>query len=420
MIHIPSLKSTTKKTPIQKLAAPNMLYLPLTTYKGTLSTIVEKDSYVKKHQKVAASEGVFASSIHAPASGHIRGEVNIDNQSYLMLENDFKEVAIPAKQFTINNITEDEILSTLLDFGIEGSGGAKFPTHTKYNTGSKPIDTFIINAAECEPYLSADYTLLKNYTKQLLEAIQLMQKVIKASAIVFGIEKQHKELKPLILQTAKNLGIPVKIKLLPNEYPQGGELQLIKSVTGKEILKGSIPANYGIVVSNVGTLWAIYNAFYKGTPYTNRIVTISGEKAENIGNYEVAIGTPVSHILETIGLTWNATSQTVILGGPMMGKAVQQPQVGINKGSGGILIIPNPTNKRYNCIQCGYCVDVCPQHLMPMEFARYSTTEDTPQLKNFHVNDCIECGACAYICPSDVPLMNSIFKGKELLKATSL
>ncbi|SFU43167.1 electron transport complex protein RnfC [Pustulibacterium marinum] len=415
LMHIPSLKSKTKKTSITTLEASPFLYMPLQAYKTPLKPLVNVGDLVLKNEKIAKSNGVFAGSLHSPVSGKI---IAIETESefpHIKIENDFLDTCIEINSTSVEHLTEEEILETIKNFGIEGSGGAKFPTHTKYNTQQKNISHFIINGAECEPYLSADYAVMQQETEALLKAIQLVQKVIKAEKITFGIEKQHKELQSHLLKNAKKLNISIQIKLLPNTYPQGGELQLIKAVTGKELPKGSIPAEHGITVSNVGTLWAIYEAFYNEQPYIERIITISGEKAINRGNFKVAIGTPVSHILEEIGLPWNTENQTVILGGPMMGKAIYQPETPINKGSGGVLILPNPTNKRYNCIQCGYCTDVCPQHLMPMEFARYNTEKNIQKLYEFNLNDCIECGACAYICPSDVPLMKSIVEGKNLL-----
>ncbi|KAF9660214.1 MULTISPECIES: electron transport complex subunit RsxC [Tenacibaculum] len=416
MMHIPSLKSKTKSKTIKTLATPKYLYMPLQAYRGSLKPLVGIGDNILKHQKIASSEGIFASSIHAPVSGTVIDIISNDGSSYIKIENNFREEKVSKKPINIEALTKEQILTFIKEYGIEGSGGARFPSATKYQTNTQSISYFLINGAECEPYLSADYAVMQQDAEALIKAIKVVQKVIKAKHIIFGIEKQHKELKSHLQNVASRLGITIQVKLLPNTYPQGGELQLIKSLTKKEIPKGSIPANHGIMVNNVGTLWALYQAFYKQQPYTERIVTISGEKAVNHGNYRVAIGTPLNHILETLGQPWDNDMQTVILGGPMMGKAVHHPETPINKGSGGLLTMPNPKNKRYNCIQCGYCTDVCPQRLMPMEFARHAANKDTQKLNDFNLMDCIECGACAYICPSDVPLMQSIFSGKTLIQ----
>ncbi|MXN90476.1 electron transport complex subunit RsxC [Flavobacterium sp. Sd200] len=416
MMHIISLKNKTKHIPITAFADPPELYVPLQGYKGIMQLLVQPGTTVKKHQKIAELTGTFACCIHAPVSGIVQGIEDINGQPHVKLLNDFKEDEYELPALKPERLSAADILLGLKEYGIEGSGGARFPTHLKYNIHDSPIDTFIINGAECEPYLSADYAILKNESMALVKAIGLLQKVINAKTVVIAIEKQHKELKKLL---ASNLSEQrIKIHLLPNEYPQGGELQLIKSVTGKELPKGCVPSQHGIVVSNVGTLWAVYNAFYSNKPYVERIITISGEKAKNLGNYIVKVGTPVSFIINKVGLEDKTSDQTVILGGPMMGKAIDDDRTPIHKGTGGLLILPEHKNNNYNCIQCGYCADVCPQKLMPMEFVRTEAQQDTEKLLQLHLNDCIECGACAYVCPSDIPLMKNIFAGKQALRAS--
>lgn len=415
MIPIPSDKHSTKSLPIERMEAPELLYLPLDAYRNTMQPIVRPGQQVKKYQQVARSEGVFAARSHAPVSGIVKEIEEIDGKSFLVLQNDFKEEALPVQLQNLSELTNQDLLEILVEYGIEGSGGARFPTHLKYNVGTKEIETFIINAVECEPYLNTDFVLMRDHIEALFKAIEVIQKLIHARQIVFGIERHNKELKSLIEQK-NNIGNgKVRVKLLPDEYPQGGELQLIQSVTGKEIPKGNIPADAGVVVSNVGTLWAVYQAFFEGKPYTERVITVSGNKSSKKGNYWVKIGTPVEHILLQTGHKGDLQSQTVILGGPMMGKAVQTLKTPVHKGTGGVLILNNPKTEAFNCIECGYCVDVCPQHLMPMEFVRFYQEKDDRKLKAFHLQDCIECGACAYICPSEVPLMESIFKGKEII-----
>ncbi|KOS04889.1 hypothetical protein AM493_01650 [Flavobacterium akiainvivens] len=415
MMHITSLKSKTKHIPIATLADPPELYLPLYGYKGTMDLLVQPGETVKKYQPVAASEGVFAACVHAPVSGTIEGIEDINGQPHLKLINNFKDNEYELPSLNPDGLTNAQILSILKEYGIEGSGGARFPTHLKYDVEGR-ISTLIINGAECEPYLSADYALLKNELPALVKAIQLLQKVVRAQWVVIAIEKQHRELKKLLSPLLPVHAI--ETHLLPNEYPQGGELQLIKSVTGKELPKGSIPAQHGIMVSNVGTLWAVYNAFYGNKPYTDRVITLSGEKARHIGNYSVKVGTPVWFIMQELGMDWNPEQQTVILGGPMMGRAVHDARSPINKGTGGVLIMPQAKANDNNCIQCGYCADACPQRLMPMEFVRPEARADKERLLQLNLTDCIECGACAYICPSDVPLMKSIFTGKQTLQAS--
>ncbi|WDF70016.1 electron transport complex subunit RsxC [Sphingobacterium oryzagri] len=398
------------------LPDPALLYLPLATYQGDMDVVVDAGQSVTMYQLVAASSGTFAATIHAPVSGEVLGVTEIAAERYLTIKNDF---CYTEKALTVPDTaawTSEDFLQYLLYAGIEGSGGARFPTHLKYRVAPSTIKTFIINGAECEPYLSADYILMKTAGAKLMAVLQIIQRMLMPDEIVLAIEQQHKELAVPLAQMAKQFGLDIALKILPNTYPQGGELQLIKSVTGIEIAKGSIPAHHGMIVSNVGTLWAMAGAFLEGKPYTERIITVSGNRSRTLGNYRVKIGTPLGHILRETQHEWNQQAQTVILGGPMMGRAAVSPLQPIHKGVGGLLLLENADPQQMNCIACGYCVDACPQHLMPLEFVRHNQEEDLHQLKAFHLEDCIACGACAYVCPSDVPLMYHIQVGKEKLR----
>lgn len=416
MMLISSLKSKTKKLGIRHLPSAPVLYIPMQGYKGTMELIVKEGEQVQKYQTLATFKGDLGTVIHAPVSGEVQGIITIDGKPYIVLKNDFEEKKSLQEYVLPDTLSKDKIIEIIHTFGIIGSGGAQFPTQTKYKGIDQKLSYFIVNGVECEPYLSADYTLLNEKAAYILKLLALLQKLFHIEKLVFGIEKQHKELKQVLLKVASDLQLSIEVKVMENTYPQGGELQLIKAVTGKELPKGSIPARHGILVNNVGTLWALYNALYENIPYTRRIITISGEKGKELGNYTVDIGTPIHHIINTLGINDDSENITTIIGGPMMGKAVTDNRLPVNKGSGGVLFMENPKNNRYNCIQCGYCSDVCPQHLMPMEFARYETQDDASKLRDYNLNDCIECGACAYICPSDVPLMKSIFSGKKRLR----
>ncbi len=416
MMHITSLKSITKNQEIEYLPDPEFLWMALGSYQNQMKALVNQGEYVKKYQLIAQSEDHWFTKLHSPVSGFVEGVVEVSDQSYLKLKNDFEEKEIEKKTIDLKALSKQELLDLIRDSGIVGSGGAGFPTHVKYNTEGNPISYFIINGAECEPFLSSDYVLMKQEGQRLMDTVSVIQKLTGAREVVLAIEKQHRELKAPMQKWSQQANLSLRVHLLENEYPQGGELQIIKSVTGKELPKGSIPARYGVIVSNLGTVYAISNSFFNGQPYIDRIVTISGDKINKRGNFRLKIGTPVSYILEQIGSTWDLEHHEVILGGPMMGKAVSNPEASIGKGTGGVLILEKKKINSYNCIQCGYCSDVCPQHLMPLEFVRYASRDDIEGLEKYQLNSCIECGACAYACPSDVPLMESINKGKLLIR----
>ncbi|MCW1884928.1 RnfABCDGE type electron transport complex subunit C [Luteolibacter flavescens] len=417
MLLIPSLKKRTKHHGIAVIADPPEFHLPLGSYRGTLTPVVKAGDAVKKYQLVAESTGVFAARLHAPASGIITGVRTIAGQEVLCLQNDFREdEAEPSRQAAPGTLAPDDFLQALLDHGIEGAGGARFPAALKYRTGGSAISTVILNGVECEPYLSADYAVMKEEAEPLLEAAQVIRNVTGAARLVIAIERQNKDLKRPLLKTAARLGVPLEVHIVPDTYPQGGELQLIRSVTGLELRKGSIPAAHGVLVSNVGTVRAIHRALHEGRPYIGRVITVSGEGSPRTGNFHVKIGTPVGHILRETGSGWDPEAQRIILGGGMMGVELESPDTPVHKGAGGLLVLRRKPLAAYNCIQCGLCVDVCPQRLMPVEFARAQSRGDTHAMTGLHLPDCIECGACEYACPSDVPLMESIHAGKAALR----
>lgn len=415
MLLIPSLKYKTKHQQIEQLSDAKLYYLPLDAYRTVMNPIIEIGTVVLRYQKIAVSKGTFASCMHSPVSGMATGLTEINGKLHIVIENDFKNISVEQLPLNYMACSKEEVLERIRDFGVEGSGGALFPTHMKLDFAHE-LTTLIVNGVECEPYLSADYVLMSEQLNALFQAIEIVRKITGVQQVVFGVEKQNKELRSLIERKGSEYGIKMRVKLVKNTYPKGGELQLIESVTGKKLPKGSIPAHHGLVVQNVGTLWAIYRAVCEGKPYTERIVTVSGNKHMKTGNYLIKIGTPVDHVLKETGNQWDATRQTVILGGPMMGKAVHNKKFPVGKGTGGLLLLDNRESKQENCIGCGYCVDVCPQHLMPLEFVRYNYLEDSEKLAEYNLQDCIECGACAYSCPSDVPLMHSIYQGKQQLQ----
>lgn len=417
MLLIPSLKKKTRQLAVEILVDPLDFYIPLEGYRSSMKIVVKVGDYVKKYGLIAQSSGAFPSKIHAPVSGVVKEVVTLDGKSFVHLENDFKDTTETLKPLSKEGVGLKEFISFIQDYGIQGAGGSQFPTQLKYQLADKPLETLIVNGVECEPYLSADYALMKEYSQELIMAAQLIAQVLEVKQVVFAIEKQHAVLRKTLLKAAKDLKWSIKVKLVSNYYPQGGELQLIRSVTKQEIRKGSLPRDYGVLVSNVGTLWAIYRAAFEGIPYVERIVTVSGNSEQLLGNYVVKIGTPVHHIIQETKNRWDITSQTIVLGGAMMGKAIESIKTPIHKGAGGVLILKKQKLVENNCIKCGLCVDVCPQRLMPLEFVRH--IGNVTSLKGYNLQDCIECGACAYVCPSDVPLMENIFEGKLALSSSS-
>jgi len=422
-MHIFSMKAKTKKQEIQEMPDAPVLYLPLSQYIGLPSIpVVNIGDRVLKYQLVAKASAHVSSNLHAPVSGIIKSLIKhpwVDGTlvDTFVLENDFKNEEIERNPINADELTPEEILEMIREAGIVGEGGAQFPTHVKYDLQGAQIDTFIINGTECEPYLTSDYSLIKERTANLFQGILIINKVLQAKKIVLSIEEQNKELlnslKPSLDKSEYN---KIRVVILPDEYPQGGELQLIKSVTGKVLKKGILPKDIGVIVSNVGTVNAVYEAIFERKPLTERIITISGEKSKNYGNFKVKVGTPVSHILKCQGISEVGNDYRLILGGPMMGRNITDFTTPVMKGSSAVLFLQKKKIKRNNCISCGYCVDVCPMHLMPMKYEEAYRENNISRLQKYNIHSCIECAACEYICPGNVPLMESIKEGKQKIK----
>lgn len=425
---IESMKHVTKKTGLTTMKDPEFFYVPLSQHIGQVAKeTVKVDDYVHRYEKIGEVSGKVSSMVHSPVSGKVteiieKPAANGKKVKTVVIKNDFKYKEIETEKRRIEEVgtfRRDEILEIIKEAGIVGEGGAQFPTHVKYDIGYKKIDTFIVNGAECEPYLTADYTIMSNYVEDLLGGIKIAEKLLRPREVVIGIEEENIDIAEHIEVIIKQSRLfNVKIQVLPTAYPQGSELQLIRSVTGKEIKKSEISGNHGIIVSNVGTVKSMYDAFTEGKPLVERVVTVSGEKVKTKGNYLLKVGTPLSHIIEQLNPEDNAK---IVFGGPMMGEEVTETSTPVVKGTSGILFLSKDIDsvKRENCISCGYCVDVCPMGLMPMKFAESYRKEQYEKLVTvYHLDNCIECGACEYVCPSRVPLIKSIKEGKEKLRET--
>ena len=415
------MKPMTKNTKIKEIEDPNLLYIPLSQHIGSPAIpTVEIGDRVKKYEKIGEISGNISANIHSPVSGDVVDVVehlvaNGKKVKTVIIVNDFQnteETLTKRKLSDLRLIKKEEILKIIREAGIVGLGGAQFPTHAKYDIKFKKVETFIINGAECEPYLTSDYSVMKNFTKEIFQGLKVIQKLLNPKEIVIGIEEENKELIEIFEKIQKEEKFEIKVKLLPAIYPQGSELQLVNTITGKKLKKGELPLEKGVIVSNVSTVKAIYDAFFEGKPLIERIITISGEEAKNIGNYKLKFGTPVYHIVKELKIT---NEDKIIFGGPMMGTEVFDSRVPVIKGTSGILFLSNEEIERKNCISCGYCVEACPMNLMPFEFADYYEKGKYEKMIKANIQNCIECGACEFVCPSRVPLIESIKNGKAIL-----
>ena len=416
-----SMKPMTKNTKLKELKDASLLYVPLSQHIGSPAIpVVEIGDYVKKYEKIGEVSGNISANIHSPVSGDVVDVVehlvaNGNKVKTIIIANDFKnkeENLVKRELRDLKLIKKDEIFKIIKEAGIVGLGGAQFPTYIKYDIKFRKVETLIINGAESEPYLTSDYSVMKNYTREIFRGLKVIQKLLNPKEIVIGIEAENSELVEKFEEMGKEEEFDLKIQLLPTIYPQGSELQLINTVTGKKVRKGELPLEKGVVVSNVSTVKAIYDAFFEGKPLIERVVTISGEEARNIGNYKIKFGTPLYHIVKELKIQ---NEEKVIFGGPMMGMEIFDSRVPVIKGTSGILFLSTEEIERKNCISCGYCVEVCPMNLMPFEFADCYEKGKYEQMVKANIQNCIECGACEFVCPSRVPLIESIKTGKAIL-----
>jgi electron transport complex protein RnfC len=422
VVRLAENKHYSENKPTESLPLPAKVYLPLIQHLGKIcNPEVKVGDTVSLSQKI----GSIAAHVYAPIHASISGKVVaiqdwphpvLGRAKAVVIEGDGQDNQAGfhcLDQSEIDKLTIQDLRKIVLDAGIVGMGGASFPTHIKLNP-VKPLDTLIINGAECEPYLTADARLMVEKTVQISAAVTLIARCLGVKNIYIGIEKNKPE---AIKAFSEAPGI--KVKVLPSDYPQGGEKQLIKNILGKEIPRGKLPFDIGVLVQNVATVYAIYEAVYKGRPLIERIVTVTGSCLENPKNLLVRIGTPIKNLIEFCGPLKEPPAK-IIIGGPMMGIAQYTDEVPIIKSSGGLLLMNKNEAKELNeypCIRCAACVRGCPVGLMPCQINLASERLLWNLTREYGASDCIECGICNYVCPSNRRLLQTIKRAKlEVVK----
>ena len=406
---------------------PKQVVIPLLQHIGApCQPLVQVGDKVLRGQKIGDGEGLCV-PVHASVSGTVaaiepRPHVKGTDVMSIVIDNDFQDTPIPVTPNTapLEQLDTDEILHHIREAGIVGMGGAAFPGNVKALSAMGNVDTLIANACECEPYITADDSLLRTQPKKVLEGMMILRQVLKPNRAVLAVEDNKTEAIAAIHALLPEYP-GIELAVLPTRYPQGAEKQLIQALTGREVPPGQLPVAVNCAVFNVSTYAAIYRAVRLGLPITQRIVTVSGEAIAKPQNFTVRIGTPFYDLIEAAGGLHDRTER-VISGGPMMGIAQSDLQVPVVKATNSILCLLKDQNGAAEnpvCLRCGKCVAVCPMRLQPLYMYRFTNAGRTDELERLHVLDCIECGSCAFTCPGKLPLVETFRLGKKMLREVS-
>ncbi|MDW7680466.1 MAG: electron transport complex subunit RsxC [bacterium] len=433
-VHPKERKTLSEQVPIEIMPLPEQVVIPVQQHIGApAEPIVAVGDEVKTGDKICEAKGFVSVPSHASVSGKV---VAIEPRNHpvggktlsIVIENDgedkISETIAPLSDFLELDI--EEMKKKIQQAGLAGMGGAAFPTHVKLSPpADKPIDTFILNGAECEPYLTADHRLMLEFPKEIISGVQIAMKILGCHNGFIAIEKNKPDAIELMKKTVKQTGANLKVVGLNVKYPQGAEKQLIKAITNRNVPAGGLPMDVGCLVHNVGTAKAIFEAVSSNRPLIERVVTVSGLGIHNPKNVLARIGSPFQNLIDFCGGLKDSATK-IVNGGPMMGIAQFSLDVPVTKGTSGILALTDrETSERIPgpCIRCCRCVDVCPMNLTPNELARFVEFERYEDVHRMGVLDCIECGSCSYICPAKIRHVHLFKYGKlqvtKMLKARS-
>ncbi|MDW7672039.1 MAG: electron transport complex subunit RsxC [Bacillota bacterium] len=422
--HIPHYKEYTEHKKIQPLSLPEYVYIPLLQHWGVANqAIVKPGDRVTVGQKIGDSSEYFSAPVHSSVNGVVEAIDMFpcyeggERLTVKIRAEGSDQSFVPSVQRNPDEMTPDELRLHIREAGLVGMGGAAFPTHANINPRS-PVDTLLVNGAECEPFLTCDHRIMLERADDLVAGIRIMMRCIGATRCFIGIEVNKPDAIETLTQKTESIEditiVPLEVK-----YPQGYKSHLIKAVTGRDVPRGARSADLGCVVRNVGTTVAGYDAVVYGKPLIERVVTVSGPKISKPGNYMIRIGTPIEFVLDQCGVT-ELEGHKVILGGPMTGIAQSTLETAIVKSTTGVLVLPPEMAVEEvaytDCVRCGKCVEHCPMLLYPNQLSIYAEAGMLNELMEWNALDCMDCGICSYICPGHRPIADMIRRIQPELK----
>lgn len=429
-IHPPEMKTQSNGTPLRQVPLPSQLVIPLKQHIGPEGELcVKPGDYVLRGQPLTRGRGRML-PVHAPTSGtikaiapHSTAHPSALEELSVILDADGEDIWIERDGWSDYRCQSREaLIERIHQFGVAGLGGAGFPTGNKLLGGGDKIDTLIINAAECEPYITADDRLMQDCAAQIVEGVRILAHILQPQRILIGIEDNKPQAISMMRAVLAN-SHDMQLRVIPTKYPSGGAKQLTQILTGKQVPHGGRSSDIGILMQNVGTAYAVKRAVIDGEPLTERVVTLTGESISQPGNVWARLGTPVNHLLEFAGFR-PVQEQKVIMGGPLMGFTLPWLDVPVVKITN-CLLAPSASEmgeeqEEQGCIRCSACADSCPADLLPQQLYWFSKGQQHDKATAHNLSDCIECGACAYVCPSNIPLVQYFRQEKAEIREIEL
>ncbi|MDH5602647.1 MAG: electron transport complex subunit RsxC [Cyclobacteriaceae bacterium] len=425
-IHPPEYKDYSNDCPIERMPFTEEYILPLSQHIGAPSKpLVKKGDKVRRGQKIADPGGYVSVALHAPVDGTVQDislypVQNGQDQMAIKIKADpYSQQLLQHSPVNFSKMEVQDFIRATQESGLVGLGGAAFPAHVKFDLPEgKECHYLMLNGCECEPFLTSDDRLMREYGGLLLEGMMILAQFVEAKRIFIAIERN----KPEAIANLKNLiregNYPIEVVTLQVKYPQGAEKMMITAILGEEVPSGKLPIDLGVLVSNVGTVVALAQYFHEGQPLIERVITVTGSAVKRPANVMVPLGTSIRELVEWCGGTKGEVSR-VLFGGPMMGVVQKSLDVPVVKGTSGILLLSDREVRdmeEYNCIRCGRCVEACPLYLNPCRMGLLAKKGLWEEMEEYNVMDCFECASCSFVCPSSIPLVQSFRVAKGFIR----